>query len=169
MLEWTPGAAAALPPTCQPSPTPQPASPCSSLSPSCRSGSPEAVDRDANIALFQEAAATRSGGTSSSSSTSGGSTGSGVERFLLVATFEGRQARASVPMQRCAGAGRVAADAGRWPGCQVRARQNACNQPADPCSCSVPSLLPCRAKEAAVDYIEEMAGEHGIRSVVTPL
>lgn len=105
------------------------------------SGSPEAVDRDANIALFQEAAATAaraaagsggSGGNSgngrsgsgrgqdkrSSAGSASASGGGGVRRFLLVATFEGRDARASVPMQE--------------------------------------------AKEAAVDFVESLAGEHGI-------
>ncbi|KAL4421265.1 hypothetical protein ABPG75_010556 [Micractinium tetrahymenae] len=77
------------------------------------SGSPEDVDRDANIALFQEAADTTDRAVASGSgSSSGGRGGSGrggsgsggaaagVRRFLLVATFEGREARAHVPLQR---------------------------------------------------------------------
>lgn len=68
------------------------------------------MDRDANIALFQEAAATTvaaadtagGGGGSSASNGGGASSKGGVARFLLVATFEGREARAAVPMQRCA-------------------------------------------------------------------
>lgn len=79
----------------------------------CR-GTPDSVDRDANIALFQEAAATAAepaglpkgsaaAATAAAAAGSGGAGGhSGVERFLLVATYEGRDAKASVPMQRCA-------------------------------------------------------------------
>lgn len=86
-----------------------------------RRGTPDSVDRDANIALFQEAAATAAarqpaGETQGSRAAAaagaagtGGSTlpasSSGVERYLLVATYEGREAKASVPMQRCTGGG----------------------------------------------------------------
>ncbi|PRW32479.1 NAD-dependent dehydratase [Chlorella sorokiniana] len=94
-----------------------------------RGGTPDTVDRDANIALFQEAAATAAGqppglpkGVGKSAATAAGADGAGkrggVERFMLVATYEGREAKASVPMQR--------------------------------------------AKEAAVEHIEQMAGEYGL-------
>lgn len=76
------------------------------------------MDRDANIALFQEAAATvtarepagqpkgssgaaAAAGASSAGDGSATASGGGVDRFLLVATFEGREAKAAVPMQRC--------------------------------------------------------------------
>lgn len=77
------------------------------------SGTPESVDRDANIALFQEAAVTATraamgaapaAAEAAAAGAGGGGGGQdgggGVRRFLLVATFEGREARASVPMQR---------------------------------------------------------------------
>lgn len=74
------------------------------------------MDRDANIALFQEASATAAAAKPAglpkgsaaaaaatvASGTSGAGGHSGMDRFLLVATYEGREAKDSVPMQRCA-------------------------------------------------------------------
>jgi hypothetical protein len=75
------------------------------------SGTPESVDRDANIALFQEAASAASTSAAPAACSGGGTRGAhggggsgGPSHFMLVATFEGREAQAEVPLHRCAAA-----------------------------------------------------------------
>jgi len=64
-----------------------------------RSGTWDSIDRDANIALFQDAAAAadRSDGVAGAGGSSAG--GGGMRRFLLVSTYDGRDAaRHGIPL-----------------------------------------------------------------------